>query len=60
MTMSLEERPMLLLGEETPGERGAAIDLWRPVVTAAMPEYWPVAGLAIASVPGWTVPAAEV
>jgi hypothetical protein len=37
--ISLEERPMVLLGQETLGERGGAIDRWCPVVTAGAPDY---------------------
>jgi hypothetical protein len=32
--VSLKERPRALLGQETPGERAGAIDLWCPVATA--------------------------
>jgi hypothetical protein len=35
---------MVLLGQETRGERGGAIDRWCPVVTAGVPDYWPVDG----------------
>jgi hypothetical protein len=42
--VSLEERPVVLLGQETPGQRRGVIDLWCPGVTARAGDYCPVGG----------------